>query len=532
MSRTILAGPVFPRAPFDAMINWMKRHLLAALLVAAPLEAQQPRLGTLTFPTSGAPAAQPAFVRGVLYLHSFEYPLAAAAFREAERLDPDFAMAYWGEAMTWTHPVWNQQDLDSARAALAKLAPTREAQLARAPTAREHAYLNAVETLYGEGSKPRRDTLYSRAMVQLMNDYPDDPEARAFASLSVLGLSQGVRDVPSYMRAAAMVAPVFAANPDHPGAPHYLIHAFDDPIHAPLGLPAARAYARIAPDAGHAQHMTTHIFLALGMWDETIAQNVTASNLTAWVPGHYTEWLAYGYLQAGRFAEAQALLGRVRGNMTRAGRQRAELAFMRAQYVITTEAWSSDTWAWPVDLSTLPLMAAVDQFTRGFAAARRGDRAAAAAAEAELARWVDTIQASHDSLMYRRAVAMDRELRGVQRLLDGANGEAVSLLRDAAAIEDALPMDFGPPEIVKPAHELLGETLLQLGRPGDAQTEFTRALALAPGRARSLIGLVRAASASGDRAVAAEAYRDLSASWHAADAGLGVLAELRQLSAR
>ncbi len=365
----------------------MKRHLLAAsLLAASPLLGQEPRLGTIVFPTSGAPTAQPAFIRGVLYLHSFEYAQAATAFRDAERLDPGFAMAYWGEALTYTHPVWNQQNLDSGRMALAKLTPRSAERVARAPTPRERGYLDAVQTLYGEGSKERRDTLYSRAMVELMEDFPDDAEARCFAALSIIGLTQGVRDVGAYMRAAAMVAPVFAANPDHPGAAHYLIHAFDDPLHAPLGLSAARAYIRIAPDAAHAQHMTTHIFLALGMWDETIAQNVIATNQTAYVPGHYTEWLGYGYLQAGRFADSRALLGRVRDNITGA-RQRAELALMRAQHVVNAEEWASDLWSWPVDASAAPLLAAVDRFARGFAAVRRSDTVAARAALAELSGW-------------------------------------------------------------------------------------------------------------------------------------------------
>ncbi len=511
----------------------MRSSLIGIMLatLVMPLAAQEPRLGSIAFPTSGAAAAQPAFIRGVLFLHSFEYSQAAAAFREAERLDPGFAMAYWGEAMTYTHPVWNQQDLDSARAALVKLGPTREARLARAPTPRERGYLDAVETLYGEGGKARRDTLYSRAMLKLMADLPDDPEARAFAALSVLGLNQGVRDVAAYMRAAAMVAPVFAANPDHPGAAHYLIHSFDDPIHAPLGLAAARAYSRIAPDAAHAQHMTTHIFVALGIWDETISQNIIAADLTAYLPGHYTEWLGYGYLQAGRFREAGQLLERVHGGMSRAPRQRAEMAFMRAQHVVNTEDWSSATWAWSIDLAGLPLMGAVDQFGRGFAAARRGDRPAAGAARIELARLLDTLRAGPDTLAARKVQVMDQELQGVLRQLEGGTDDALGMLAAAAAIEDALPMDFGPPEIVKPSHELRGEMLMQANRPADAQREFMRALEAAPRRARSLIGLVRAAAAAGDRAVAAEAWRTLTASWHGADPGLPVLGELRPLLA-
>src|SRR5678815_125535 len=135
---------------------------------------QQSQLGTIDFPTSGSAAARQHFVRGVLFLHSFEYDSAADEFREAQRVDPRFAMAYWGEAMTYTHPVWDEQDTAAARKALKRLAPTREARKARAPTAREQVYLDAVEILYGEGSKARRDTLYSAAMERLANAYPTD----------------------------------------------------------------------------------------------------------------------------------------------------------------------------------------------------------------------------------------------------------------------------------------------------------------------------------------------------------------------
>src|SRR6059058_1452540 len=250
---------------------------LACFLAGASLSAQTPGLGTITFPTSGPPAAQSAFIRGVLLLHSFEYQDAARAFREAQRIDPRFALAYWAEAMTYTHPLWNEQDANAARAALQRLGPTPQARRAKAPTPRERAYLNAVEILYGDGPKARRDTAYSRAMERLVARFPADREAQVLYAASLLGLSQGVRNVPTYMRAAAIVGRVFRDNPDHPGAAHLLIHCYDDPIHAPLGLAAARAYSKIAPDAAHAQHMTTHIFLALGMWDEVVSQNELAS---------------------------------------------------------------------------------------------------------------------------------------------------------------------------------------------------------------------------------------------------------------
>ena len=236
----------------------------------------QARLGTIHFPTSAGPAAQREFETGVLWMHSFEYDHAAAAFRRAQALEPGFAMAYWGEAMSYTHPVWNEQDLTLARATLERLGPTPAVRRARTPTAREQGWLQAVEILYGDGAKPRRDTLYARAMERLAEANPEDDEAKAFLSLALLGLNQGVRDVPTYIRAGAIAEEVFRRNPDHPGGAHYMIHAFDDPTHAPLGLRAARAYSTIAPGAAHAQHMTTHIFIALGMWDDLVAQNEVA----------------------------------------------------------------------------------------------------------------------------------------------------------------------------------------------------------------------------------------------------------------
>ena len=201
---------------------------------AAPL-THVDGLGSVSFPNSGNAAAQAPFIRGVLLLHSFEYDTAAEAFRQAQAADAGFALAYWGEAMTYNHPLWQQQDRDAALKALGRLAASADTRAAKAPTDRERQYLGAVETLYGVGSKHDRDQAYMRAMERLQNAYPDDMEARAFHALAILGSRDGVRDFATYVRAAATVQPVFDANPDHPGAAHYLIHSFDDPVHAPLG---------------------------------------------------------------------------------------------------------------------------------------------------------------------------------------------------------------------------------------------------------------------------------------------------------
>jgi tetratricopeptide (TPR) repeat protein len=315
------------------------------------LTAQQ--LGTIDFPTSAPAAAQAPFIRGVLFLHSFEYESAAQAFMEAQRIAPDFAMAYWGEAMTYTHPVWNEQDVSKARAALTRLGATAAARRAKAGTDREKMYLDAVEALYGEGSKARRDTMFAAAVERVAAAFPSDDEAQAFHALALLGLNQGVRDTTTYLRAGAIAQAVLGRNRDHPGGAHYTIHAYDDPIHASLGLSAARLYSKIAPAAPHAQHMTTHIFLAMGMWDDVVSQNIVASghDHAHYQAGHYTAWLGYGYAQQGRMDEARKHLETVRANYRRTARRGEEpsLLSMRAHYLINSERWKDPVVDWRLE---------------------------------------------------------------------------------------------------------------------------------------------------------------------------------------
>lgn len=496
-----------PRAPMTLCFL----ATAAGCILAGSLSAQTTALGHTEFPNSGAAEAQEPFIRGLLLLHSFEYDRARDAFREAQRRDPDFAMAYWGEAMTWNHPVWFRQYRDRARAALEQLAPTPAARLAKAPTEREKAYLAAVETLFGEGPKATRDTLYMEAMREMHQRWPEDENAAAFYALSILGTSHGGRDVPTYMRAAAVVEEVFRDNPQHPGAAHYLIHSYDDPIHAPLGLRAARAYAKIAPDAAHAQHMTSHIFVALGMWDEVVSQNTVAANATSWGPGHYTSWLSYGLVQQGRYQEAVKLLQEARGHMSAAAPagQRGYLVHMRGDYVVCAERWTSPVLEWSIATDDLlPHARAEDAFVQGFAAVKRGD---VASAERWLTRVAAAAQAAAttsdlDSAGRTVPRILEKELRGLLALAGGRNDAGLALLREATALEDAMPFEFGPPAVVKPSHELLAEVLLELGRSPEAQREFERALELTPKRALALRGLVTAAERNGDAKTAQRAH--------------------------
>jgi len=519
------------------MMNPMRMScfLLAGCLGATSLGAQT--LGTIDFPNSGNEAAQAPFIRGMLLLHSFEYEDAAEAFRQAQAADAGFALAYWGEAMTYTHPLWDEQDQAAARTALERLGATVDERASHAPTPREKLYLATTEALYfSQASKARRDTLTEDAFSRILRDFPQDDEARAFYALWLMGLSQGTRNIPTYMRAGAIAEEIYRRNPRHPGALHYIIHAFDDPVHAPLGLFAAREYSAIAVDADHAQHMTTHIFLALGMWPETVRQNVIASgDSSKWKPGHYTSWMDYGLLQLGKYDAARRHLELMRdnlGNTGTAGRQGALLA-MRAHYLILTERWKDEVAGWALDMPLAgPVPRAMDGFALGFAALRRGDRRQAEQRLADLKGIAKRLEADTGYTGNRRvAGVLATELEALLLSDKGKKEDAVTLLRGVTKEEDAFPAEFGPPDVVKPTHELLGELLLALGRPAEAVSQFSRALELAPGRSPALLGLARAARASGDSAQADRALELLQKNWIDADSEIPALAQVRELRA-
>jgi len=521
--------------------------LLASPLLAAPAE-DVPRLGRIDFPNSGAAAAQPAFERGVLLLHSFEFEDSCEAFQEARKIDPAFALAAWGEAMTYNHPLWAQQDKDAARAALATFAPTAEARRERTPTERERGYLAAVEILYGEGTKEERDVAYMKAMGGLHERYPDDLEAQAFYALSILG-SVRERDFGTYMRAAAQAEEVFAKNPLHPGAAHYLIHSYDDPVHAPLGLRAARVYAQIAPAASHAQHMISHIYVALGEWDEVVKANVAAVATSearllrkgkplATRNHHALLWLEYGLLQQGRFAEAREKVETMGADATDDPKPEAlwHYAQMRAAYIVADPTRDDGPPARPLPGVTLGAIAA-DAFATGYRALTTGDVAGARAAAEGLRGARSTAQAApHDcgKSAYdganeegdlAKAKIILQQLDALLLDADGKHDAAIAALEQAAEAEGSRAMEYGPPEVVKPSHELLGELLLARGRAQDARERFEQALARAPRRTLSVAGLARAAEAAGDPAASQEAQATLRQIWK------GDEATLRRMSA-
>jgi tetratricopeptide (TPR) repeat protein len=483
--------------------------LLETIISAAPLHAETvSSLGKIDFPNSGSEAAQPDFLKGVLLLHSFEYDDARSAFIKAQEKDKNFALAYWGEAMTHNHPIWMERDRAAAMAALAKLAPSPQARLAKAKTEREKGYLHAVEILYADGEKRERDLAYAEAMRKLYEQFPDDLEAASFYALALLGSCQFERNVPTYMKAAAIVEEVFDKNPSHPGAVHYLIHAYDDPAHAPLGLRPARVYAKIAPAAPHALHMPSHIFLALGMWNDVVASNEASWKASAEQSYHALHWLQYAHLQLGRRQEARKLLSIMEEHTKQnaASYQRRHLIAMKAAYVVETNGWNQPETSIAVDTADLEIGPVVaDLFIRGASAAKTGKLQEASGVLADMTKRIAKVKPTkkgggHHSgcytnpLEHKTAEVIKLELQALISAAKKNKQEALKFAAQAAAQEDALTFEFGPPSIVKPAHELYAELLLESGKYKEASAEFDRALQKAPGRALSIQGRQMAAA--------------------------------------
>jgi hypothetical protein len=494
--------------------------LFALFLTCNVAASAQSEVGEVSFANSGSPAAQEPFLRGLALLHNFEYPSAAEQFRKAQTIDPDFAMAFWGEAMTYNHPIWMMQDLAAARAVLGRLDATREARLAKAKTERERDYLRTLEVLYGDGTKDERDFHYSDAMAALHQRYPDDVDATAFYALSLLGTAHHGRDFATYMRSAALLEEVFPTHPRHPGVLHYLIHSYDDPIHAPLGLRAARLYGSVAPNAGHALHMTSHIFVAVGQWDDVIAANEQAMRVVdrhradqrkpPRTCGHYADWLHYGYLQERRLADAKRQLDACRQMAVReaAGGSAVEgddslvssFAEMRLFQGIETGQWETDPLALPEGrFLDARFILAYGETLAAASSDRPALRAAAARLRERQRELLAEIAKEKQNVTVDRSYAevVVQQIDALERLKEGKTDEGLAALRKVAERESALPMEFGPPAIQKPSSELLGDELIALGRNAEAEQAYQSALARAPGRTLSLQGLLRAQQALG-----------------------------------
>ena len=527
----------------------MKRAFILILVLAFNVAAQQSQLGRVEFSTSGSKEAQSHFLRGLAALHSFWYEEALEAFRESTKIDPDFAMGYWGEAMTYNHPLWSEQDIATARTVLAKIKETPKL------TDRERAYIAAVRLLYGQGDKPARDAAYSAAMEKLYHTYPEDLDAAAFYSLSLLGMTSGSKGYRLQAKAGAIALDVYQKNPNHPGAAHYIIHAFDDPDHAILALPAARRYADIAPEAHHARHMPSHIFLQLGMWPEAAASNEAAwASSDAWMKRknlsvsvrdyHSLHWLLYVYLQQGRYNDAEKLLNLMKkvmaestyDNKLRPGYYENNYANMAASFVVETERW---------DLANelFPLNKTPDAPDQTSPSGSHGTHGPPPAPVENAGATLRTSSAGRTLPLFIRALSAalrgstdsgtnpggirDLEVAALSASMKKDHTQAIELMRKATTLEEQMSPPSGPPHLIKPTHELFGEILLRAGKPAEAAEQFKVALLRQPNRARSLLGAARAAAQTGNQSGALTAYTALLEQWKQADANIVELREAR-----
>ena len=478
------------------------KRRLATLVILIPLLAAQAaaqQYGTTDFHASGDPEAHALFIRGLMMLHNFEYEDARETFRQARSLDPDFVMAYWGEALTHEHPLWNQQNLPAARAVLEQLAPSAEGRVEKAQTEREKAYIRSVNILFGEGNARERDYAYSAALETISETWPEDVDARALYALSVLATSHDGRDFYKFMRAGAITEELMDRAPRHPGALHYNIHSYDDPVHAPLGLRAADAYSEVAPAAVHALHMPSHIYFALGDYEraghlnvrsfEAALERIREKNLPYNGQAYHSlSWLIYSRLQEGRFDEARRLVGYTEREWKKADTPTNRNGFIvcRSNYIIDTQAWDDPLLDLEVSYDKVwPSAIAMDQYVMGMRALRRGDTDTAGSIADAFVR-----SSNPDSKNIRAAAPTVLKLLLEGRLLvaHGNQEQGLALMQQAVDLEQTLAPAIGP-AMPQPAAEALADVYVEIGAPDQARENYELALTRAVNRRRSVEGL-------------------------------------------
>jgi hypothetical protein len=516
---------------------------IAALGLALPAAAHEPgqragadRAGAVHFPTSCAAAVQPQFDHAVALLHSFWYEEAVKAFGAVAAADRSCAMAQWGIAMSWWYPLWYPP---SEKALWAGSSAAAQAQTLGAKTERERGYIEAITAFYKDFATRDHRTralAYEQAMAKLHERFPEDREAAIFYALALDATALPTdKSFANQRKAAAILEAVSADTPDHPGVTHYLIHSYDSPALAEQGLPAARRYAKIAPDVPHALHMPSHIFTRLGLWQESIDANKASHRVSlGYARGalgpdgwdqesvHTADYLEYAYLQIGQDFAARRVVEEVRGY--RSGPPVTlpvayALAAIPARYALERRDWAAAASLEPVSIDTaqFPWASAITEFTRALGAARTGASDAAAASIAKLAAMRDGL-AEAKSTYWGNQVEVQRQAAAATLAhMQGKDEEALDLMRQAATLEASMDKHPATPGAVVPTRELLADLLLELNRPADALAEYEATLASEPNRFRSLFGAAQAAERTGDAARAKDYYQRLLTMTAAAD---------------
>jgi hypothetical protein len=478
------------------------------------------QLGTVQFPISCAASVQKPFARGVALLHSFWYEEAEKEFLEIAKDDPQCAMAHWGIAMSIWHQLWNEPDAKVIALGLDEVKAAEKLTQTAAP--REKAYIAAISAFYSDSGKSDHDArakAYSDAMKQVYKSYPEDHEAAAFYALSLLA-SEPHHDetFANRIAAAAVLEPLFAIEPDHPGVAHYLIHAYDKPQLAQRGIPAARRYAQVAPAAPHALHMPSHIFARVGLWQDDINSNlasVAATRKTAAMhmggeghQFHAMDFLFYAYLQSGRESAAKALMDEVKAmpemhDMYGIGfdPHLATEAHFAALYPLEMRDWAA-----AAALAPVPVPGTAED-SAGYWAKAIG--AAHLHHPEEVRKDITAIEAIHQKFVSDQkkdfAEATENDLKQAQAWLAFAEGkydDAVKILRPIADKEDALGDE---PQGI-PTREMIADILLEAKRPQQSLAEYQTDLKFNPNRFNALSGAARAAEAAGKQSEANEYY--------------------------
>ena len=493
----------------------LRRILVIVLFAVAVLPAQEThdhpapeKLGKVSFPISCKAAVQAQFDRGVALLHSFAYSAARETFQSVAEQDPHCAMAHWGVAMTLYHQLWDPPLVPATLSSGQE--EIRRAQQIGSASELERQFIAALALVYQDAATVpyrTRALQYEQAMGALASQHKEDVEAQVFYALALLAnASPADKTHAKQKQAAALLEPLDRTYPQHPGIPHYLIHACDNTEMASQGLAAARAYAQIAPSAPHALHMPSHIFTRLGLWDDSIASNLAARD-AAQQQGdtgeelHAMDYLVYAYLQSGRDKEAALVIEQSK-TLPGSGAGDFKVSYaataMPVRYAVERGQWA-DAAAIVPPTDAPPHVIAIAVWARGVGLARSGHSAQAQAEIERLGQLEAQLRASGKDYWATQVGILKREVMAWSAQGSGKPEEATALMRAAADEEDSvekLPVTPGP---IVPAREQLGDLLLEQGHPAQAQKEFEIALKNSPGRRGSLQGAARAAELSAQK---------------------------------
>ena len=504
-------------------------------------DVMESQLGTVHFPVSCTPEAQKTFEKGVALLHSFWYEEAEKTFTAAEKQDPKCAMAHWGVAMSLWHQLWDWPTEDTIARGAAEL---KKAGKPKAKTERERDYIAALRAFYthtgsdrGSSDHEARARAYSEAMEKVYDRYKDDHEAAVFYALSLLA-SEPENDTTfaNRKKAAAILEKLFAIEPDHPGVAHYLIHTYDKPQLAQLGLPAARRYAAIAPASPHALHMPSHIFERVGDWPDDIKSNlasIAATRKTAAMhmggeshQFHAMDFLIYAYLQSGREAEAAKWIEEVKTmpsmKMGDMDMHAFAMAKFPAMYALEMRRWA-DAAKLEVVVDSTPGDKAYTYWARAIGAVRSGDLAGAKKDVAEIEAIRNDFVARHKTYAAESTEMAENEASAWVMHAEGHDEEATALLRKVADHEDSV----GEEQTSIPAREMLADILLETRKPELALVEYQGDLKFNPNRFNGLYGAAQAAEMAGKASEASEYYALLVKTCEGGDSGRRELARAR-----